>query len=42
MPRGERFEFDRLTEADFEPVSALLEINRGSGVDELYGARKSS
>ena len=48
MPRGERFEFDRLTEANFEQPSALLEINRGQwgrpiirGPEELLTAKRS-
>ena len=28
MPRGERFEFDRLTEAELEQLRRFLEINR--------------
>ena len=47
MPRGERFEFDRLTEAELEQLRRLLEINRGQwrrpiilSPDELLTAKQ--
>ena len=47
MPRGERFRFDRLTEAQLEQLRRLLEINRGQwrrpiilGPDELWTAKQ--
>jgi hypothetical protein len=47
MPRGERFRFDRLSEAEFEQLRRFLEINRGQwrrpiilSPDELLTARQ--
>jgi hypothetical protein len=47
MPRGERFEFDRLTEAELEQLRRFLEINRGQwrrpiilSPDELLTAKQ--
>jgi len=42
MPRGERFEFDRLTEAELEQLRRFLEINRPIilSPDELLTAKQ--
>ena len=47
MPRGERFRFDRLSEAEFEQLRRFLEINRGQcrrpiilSPDELLTAKQ--
>jgi hypothetical protein len=49
MPRGERFRFDRLSEAEFEQLRRFLEIGRGQwrrpiilGPDELLIAKQGS
>ena len=47
MPRGERFRFDRLSEAELEQLRRFLEINRGQwrrpiilSPDELLTAKQ--
>ena len=47
MPRGERFRFDRLSEAEFEQLRRFLETNRGQwrrpiilSPDELLTAKQ--
>jgi len=45
MPRGERFEFDRLTEAELEQLRRFLELKRRRrpiilGPDELLTAKQ--
>jgi hypothetical protein len=47
MPRGQRFRFDRLSEAEFEQLRRFLETNRGQwrrpiilSPDELLTARQ--
>ena len=47
MPRGERFRFDRLSEAEFEQLRRFLEKNRGQwrrpiilSPDELLTAKQ--
>ena len=47
MPRGERFRFDRLSEAELEQLRRFLEINRGQwrrpiilSPDELLTAKR--
>jgi hypothetical protein len=47
MPQGQRFRFDRLSEAEFEQLRRFLEINRGQwrrpiilSPDELLTAKQ--